>query len=305
MGSREVPRCRRVEPVVKCGVVGAAMIIVATLGLGIAGAQGRVDGARPIGMGSAFTANASGNGALYHNPAGIATSLMYSVEGSYFMTPTSNAFNASVVDSKLNPQLAAGAAYSYELGTDNDIKGLTGHDARLVFASQLLPERMVVGLGGRYLHYTDEDESLFSGFTMDVGTVIRVTEGFFVGLSALNLIDVCADDKDEACPPTTAPRTLHGGLAFGSSLGFQVVADVEADVSEKDEVRMVYGGGTELLIAQLVVLRGGYRYLAADKTHVLAAGGGLKSQTVGLDIGFQQNLDIDESLFSVAIQLFM
>ncbi len=277
--------------------------LVATVAVPAA-AQIRTLGARPLGMASAFTPNASGNGALYHNPAGVGTSLMYSVEGAYEVSDDTNIFNASVVDSKINPRLAAGAAYSYTSGQDA-AKGVTGHDARLVLASQVVPELMVVGVGGRYLDFRGPDEDAFRGFTLDVGTVFRITDGLFLGAAGRNLIDPCADNEEEVCPKGMAPRTVSGGVAFGTSLGFQVVADVEADLSDSDQTAVRYAGGAELLLAQLLALRGGYQYHALSKNSVIAAGAGLKTGVAGFDIGYQYTFDEGQYVLSLAIQLFL
>lgn len=284
-------------------------ILVAFVALAIAWtapalAQGQTGGARPLGMGSAFTANASGNGALYHNPAGVATSLMYAVEGAFEVSPDQNIFNASVVDSKINPRLAAGAAYSYTVGQD-DAKGVTGHDGRLVLGSQVVPGLMIVGLGGRYIHFDGPEDTSFGGFTLDLGTVFKITDGLFLGAAGRNLIDPCTGDEKAFCPKSIAPRTVAGGIAFGTSLGFQVVGDVQADLSEKGETKMRYAGGAELLLAQLLALRGGYQYHAATRSSSVAAGGGIKTGVAGLDLGYQYHFDESDYLLSISIQLFL
>ena len=278
----------------------AAVLAIATTG----SAQVRTVGARPLGMAQAFTPNASGNGALYHNPAGVATSLMYSVEAAYEVSDDTNIFNASVVDSKINPRLAAGAAYSYTSGQDA-AKGVTGHDARLVLGSQVVPDLMVLGVGGRYVDFSGPEDTGFRGFTLDVGAVLRLTEGLFLGAAGRNLIDLCADDEDEICPAGMAPRTVSGGVAFGTSLGFQVVADVQADLSDADHTAMRYAGGAELLLAQLLALRGGYQYFQSTRSSGLAFGGGLKTGVAGFDLGYQYDFESSSYILSLALQLFL
>lgn len=264
-------------------------------------AQGITEGTRPMGMGGAFTANASGNGALYHNPAGVASLVQYSIEGSYTTVPELQAFNGSVVDSKLNTRLAAGAAYSYELHTGDSSK-LSGHDIRGVLASQVLPRRLVLGLGGRYMTFKDGDEALFDGFTLDAGAILRLTEGFYMGVAGNNLLDVCADE--DGCATSVAPRTLRGGLSFGSPIGLQLSADMWADLSDEEQARLRYAGGIELLLEQFLALRAGYRFLQQEKDHVISGGGGLKSEQVGLDVAYQYQLEAKESRFSLALQLY-
>jgi hypothetical protein len=258
-------------------------------------------GARPMGMGEAFTANASGNGAIYHNPAGVSSTQMFAIEGAYALIPGLNAFNISVVDSKLNQNLSAGLSYSYVLTTEDDSQ-LQGHDARLVLGSRPHPD-VVLGIGGRYLTFKDKDLELLEGFTLDLGAIYRITQGVFIGVAGNNLLDVCNGDKDNSCPADAAPRILRGGLAFGSSLGFQLSADAQARL-DGDEVQMVWASGLELLIQQLVALRGGYRYDQAADAHLLTGGLGIKSWQFGMDLSYQHNLQSDDYLFSAAIQLY-
>ncbi len=281
------------------GAVAALILLAASPALG----QGRFEGARPMGMASAFTASASGNGALYHNPAGVGTIFMYSVEGSYQLSPDGfNTLNASIVDSKLNPKLAAGAAYSYEFNSDED-NNFTGHDARVALASPVVPERLVLGVGGRYLSFTQGKEDLLSGFTLDVGATLRIADGFFMGVSGNNLIDPC-QGNDADCPAVAAPRSVGGGLAFGSSIGFLISADVRADFSPDDDVRMIYAGGAEILLAQVLALRAGYQYRDLEKENVLGVGGGIKTDAVGIDVGYQRRFEAKEDILNIALQLY-
>ncbi len=285
----------------RAGLLAFAAVALAPVA---AGAQGRTEGARPLGMGSAFTANASGNGAIYHNPAGVASIFIYSLEGSYFLSPGFNTLNTSVVDSKLNTKLAAGAAYSFDFSSDN--AKVKAHDARLALASQLIPDRMILGVGGRYLFATQAKEEILNSFTLDVGTVVRIADGFFVGVSGNNLIDPCKDRGAE-CPASAGPRSLSSGLSLGSSAGFQLSADLRTDFStkeERDEVGFVYAAGVEVLAAQILALRAGYQFHDLDQEHVMAAGGGLKTEAIGLDVGFQFNFAQESSLLSVALQFY-
>ena len=54
----------------------AALLLLAPSALA---AQEFSEGARPAGMGNAFTAISSGTAAIYHNPAGTARAVMYAV----------------------------------------------------------------------------------------------------------------------------------------------------------------------------------------------------------------------------------
>jgi len=290
------------HPLPKTALVALATAVMLTATAGAALAQGRTDGARPMGLAGVFVANASGNGALYHNPAGVGTALMYAFEGQYLYEPGMNTFNASVVDSKINPKLAMGFGYSYEDST-GDTYNLKGHDFRLALAHQLVPSRVVVGLGGRYLLYDVADERVLEGFTLDGGVVVKATDGLFIGLSGNNLIDVC--DANDNCLDTVAPRTVGAGLAFGSTFGFQLVGEARSVLTDVENPTWEYAGGAEYLAGQILALRGGYRYLSDSDASVIAAGAGFRSNTAGLDFAYEHNLTDNEYRFSVALQLYV
>src|SRR5690554_6950857 len=130
--------------------------------------------ARSQGMGEAFTSIANGTGGIYQNPAGVARSVMYSVDGLFEYTPSGTILNASIVDSKTNPSLAAGAGYSYFFGRD-ELSHLTGHDIRLALGVPVVPDRVAIGVGGRYMIMTDssgsKDDIFIKGFTLDAGLI--------------------------------------------------------------------------------------------------------------------------------------
>lgn len=292
-------------------LLGAALALLVLASAGAAQAQGRTLGARSMGMGEAITANASGTNAIYQNPAGVATMMTYTFEGSYLYEPGMNTFNAAVVDSKLNPRFALGLAYSYDMSSDEDLK-LTGHDARAALGTPIIPNRLALGLGARYLNYTgtinpatNTEGELVSAFTLDAGTIIRITDGFFAGISGSNLLDVCEGDANASCPQNLAPRTLGGGLSFGSSLGVLVSGEARADMSDTEDVSWIYAGGLELFMEQFLAFRAGYRSVGSTDANIVSSGLGLKSNTAGLDVGYQYDFTSKESRAVVALQLFM
>ncbi len=269
-------------------------------------AQGQTTGARALGLAEAFTANATGNSALYHNPAGIGVASMYTAEGSYIYGPDSNSFAASVIDSKLNPMLALGLGYAYETVSKPQING---HDARAAVALTLIPQHLVLGVGGRYLRYDTNvaDATVPSGFTLDSGATLNIIQGLSLGVSGNNLIDVCDGNTEAECTRAIAPRTAGGGIAFGSSLGFQINADIRANLSDKDNVFMTYGGGLELFFNQIIALRTGYKYVAnpGAEDNRIGVGLGYRSRAAGIDLGYQYGTRDSESRVIASAQIYL
>lgn len=259
------------------GVVVAALLVP-----GVAGAQDFTEGVRPLGMGEAYTAVASGTGALYHNPAGIARNLMYAVEGTYEYNPFGSVLNAAVVDSKTNPDVAAGVSYSYFFGR-GDFSEVSGHDFRLGLALPVVPERVSVGVAGRYLITEADGVETIRGFTLDAGVLFRPANQLHVGVAGRNLIDVCPED--EFCAGV-APTIISGGLGFGDDTTFMLSADVGADLTtDPDGAALLVEAGAEFLAGGVFPLRAGFQHNAALDANYATGGLGWRSETAGVDLG--------------------
>lgn len=281
----------------------SALVAAATL-LGLAGdaaAQQYVDGARATGMANAFNALSTGPPGMYHNPAGLATARMYAVSGTYEYTPQGNVLNASIIDSKTNPKLAAEAGYSYLIGHD-DTEDPSGHDIRLGLAIPALPNKISVGLGGRYLILNQDGTEFARGFTMDAGILFQIVETFHAGLVARNLLDVCQQPR---CRGVT-PRTLGAGVAYGRSTPLNISGDFEVDLnSEADAINFRGEVGAEYMVAGKFPIRAGYNYRTISESHHLDAGFGWRESKFGLDIGSDFNLqDISDLTVSASFSVY-
>lgn len=250
----------------------------------LASAQEFTDGVRSGGMGDAFTAVAEGTSGIYHNPAGIARATLYAIDGIFEYNPTGSVLNASVSDSRTNPNLAAGVGYSYHIGRDA-ADGIDGHDIRLALAVPVVPDRVAIGVGGRYLIVKDNDVELMNGFTLDAGAIFKVTEGFHLGVVGKNLVDQC--DKIECA--SIAPLTIAGGASFATNFGLVLAGDVGFDLTTTDDTAIEFAFGAEYL-AVMVPLRVGFERKDAVDTSMLTFGAGWRSKAAGFDVGYQLDL---------------
>lgn len=252
-------------------------------------------GIRPEGMGDAFTAVADGAAAIYHNPAGAARSVMYTMEGSYEYTPTGNVLNASIVDSKTNPSLAAGLGYSYYFARDSKLRG---HDIRLGLALPVVPNKISVGIGGRYLLIQntfpvankegvniDTEVDVMKGFTLDAGIMMKLSPSFHLGISGQNLIDPC----ERADCKTVAPTIIQGGLGFTTEDGLVIAADIGGDLTSGAEVGIDVNIGAEYLIS-VIPIRIGYIRKGVSAQNWVTFGFGWRSKAAGIDAGMKLNL---------------
>ncbi len=255
---------------------------------GQAGAQQFTEGVRPAGMGQAYTGVASGASGIFHNPGGIASRMMYQIEGTFDYNPYGSVLNASVVDSKTNPDIAAGVAYSYFFGR-GDFENFIGHDVHLGVALPVLPERISIGLAGRYLYLEEGDPEgdveLMNGITIDAGILFRAIDDLQIGVAGRNLIDACK--REQECS-TVAPTQISGGISYGSETTFLVSADGGIDLtSDPENVHPFFEFGAEYFAGETVPLRVGYQRLQATEQHIITAGGGARLDTAGLDLGFR------------------
>jgi hypothetical protein len=297
-------------------LAGLASLLIASE----ASAQDFSQGVRSAGMGEAFTAVASGTNAIFHNPAGAARAVMYSVEGGYEYTPTGNVLTASIIDSKTNPNVAAGIGYNFYFGRGDD--EIRGHDIRLGLAIPVLPDRISVGVGGRWLIVKDTvlqenedgeevrtDVELMNGPTLDAGIMFKATNQLHFGIAGQNLIPQCS----KAACAGAAPQLITGGVAFGTETGFTVSGDVGIDLSTRAELggdntdpALDAGAGAEYLIGGVVPVRAGYQYRGGFDQHLLTFGGGWRSKVAGIDLGYQLDLqDTSQMYFMGSFSIYM
>ena len=285
-----------------------AMVVAALAGLAALApqqvrAQSFYEGVRPSGMGTAFNAVGSGAGALYHNPAGIAPLKMYSVDGAYGYAPDGNLFNVSLMDSKSNPYVAAGVAYTYFFGR-GEANEVSGHDIRLALAMPVLANRISVGVAGRLPIFSRGEVEFINHITLDAGVLFRVVDNLHLGLAGRNLIDVCEEASRAQCA-NLLPTRVGGGLAYGDSSVFLISFDLEVDLtSQRTEVSgagdvivveeppfpIVELGG-EVFLAGVVPVRLGYSYSTFAQAHGLTVGAGYKSMSAGFDVFYRHDFD--------------
>ncbi|MFB6262074.1 MAG: hypothetical protein ABEL76_00425 [Bradymonadaceae bacterium] len=250
-------------------------------------------GARPLGMSGTYNAVGTGAAGLYHNPAGIAAANMYSLNGTYEFTPSTNVLSASIVDSKTNSNIAAGVGYSYLLGR-SELSNSFGHDIRLALAIPAVPDRVSVGVEGRYAILNTDGTELARGFTMEAGFLFRIVDKLKLGVVGRNLIDIC--DRPRVCR-TVTPLTMAGGLAYGEGSPFTATADVEVDLgSEEDQVNLRYQIGGEYLVAGSVPIRVGYEHKTFTETDHVSLGAGWRASRFGIDIAGQMEIQDPEAL---------
>ncbi len=240
-----------------------------------------------------------------------------------------NAFGVGIADAKTNPSIAAAFAYSFAFGRDPalqrafDAAGdsledansrFRDHDIRGALAFPIVPQRVSIGAGLHYVHasrgsysqdvsrevtieLTDEngdptgetqvqteitsDDFVIrhSGLTLDAGIFALLSEEISFGFAARNLLKI--DDWNQN-------RRLEAGIG-GHFEALHVEAGWFAEQSDEGKFESGANVGIEYSVVS-APLRLGYRYDGATGSHFLASGAGYRSEKVGVDIGFEQNM---------------
>jgi len=280
-------------------------------------AQNDFVGVRPMGMGEAQRATATGASGPLLNPAGMSLVRQYVIEGMYGIKieTVGHHANLSVVDS-ITARVAAGLFYSFIYETpklgfnwaggkiDSEQITRTGHAAGLSL-SLPLGDRFILGATAKYLHIdttaplpmgTVPDHLTLdsvNGVTFDVGMIIKLGERFNVGLIGYNLWDHGSRES---------PLSLGVGLSYmplpSLSINFDTVINftgyqnyrvdtMTGKVSLDQRTTARLGPGIEWVVASKVPLRAGVVYDSGLQSTYLTLGLGYLSPSFGIDLSYR------------------
>ncbi len=244
---------------------------------------GEVDTTRSAAMGGALRAAGNGTTAPYMNPAGMATARVYHIEAQAQVTPEfgRQQYGGTIVDS-VTSRLAGGLGVHGGF-LDPDGIDRSWIDVRIALA-YALTDAFSVGLGGRYMKVVEDglgplgDSKASGGLrdpaggrfalenvpTFDAGLAVRLGEIVRLGLAGQNL-----SYPNDGILPTT----FGGGVAVATE-DFTVEADGLADFTSYENIAPRLMAGGELLVADSVPIRGGYRFDGGAASHAVSAGVG-------------------------------
>lgn len=199
-------------------------------------------GARALGMGGAFVGVADDATAAYWNPAGLTWMTGWEVTGMY--TGGMNVDRShNYVSFARNSDWGAYAA-SWQNAGMSDIEQ-RGADGRLIgdfnFSDNALQlslakrwDVFALGLSGKYLRESIgaevEGDDAASGFGLDLGAGLELTEYARVGVSALNIAGKLGSVEDV----NDIPATLRAGVGIVPMDGLTAAFDVEKTRDEDD-----------------------------------------------------------------------
>ena len=314
-----------------------AMMVFGVLLSSSATAQDFV-GARALSLGESYRAIATGNDALYFNPAGLTLLKRYSVEGQYLLSLADERHvgDISVVDSKTNA-LAVGLAYTF-LGAELTKRQTIGHTATLGMAYPIFDKLLSVGVGLKYKSVTDAIAGNYlNAVTADVGAISQIPGGISLAAVGYNLVPIRTGASSYVPVSAGFAAALDlgplSGLIFGGSPGFgpvQTAAGIPSsggygtmrgpldgltlsfdwllNFETLQGTKSRLSTGVEWLIGELVPVRAGYLWNEATDDHRVSVGMGVVVPSFGLDVAYQQNVDptkLDERLLSFALKGFL
>ncbi|MEZ4294292.1 MAG: hypothetical protein R3B70_04900 [Polyangiaceae bacterium] len=261
--------------------------------------EGEQETARTAAMGGAMRAWGAGTGAMFLNPANLAETRAYHIEGVLQLTPEAarQSYGAVIMDSVTN-KLAGGVAV---VGSFVDPDGIdrTTLDVR-VGLSYPIADRFLLGVAGHYIRSTQLGggplgDSPFSGglvdgegrfpfietATFDAGLTIKITEG--LALSALGTNLTYPNNG-------VLPTTFGGGIGYAGE-SFAIEADAVADLNSWGEPTARAMVGAEYLVASAFPIRLGYRYDQGAEQHSLSGGLGYITREFSVEASVRRALD--------------
>lgn len=290
-------------------------------------------GARAISVSEAYRATATGNDAIYFNPAGLVVIPRYSPEVHYQfdLVDEQHVVDVSVVDSKTSP-VAAGLAYTFngELTARTSLQ----HTATLALATPIFDKYLAAGAGLKYVNVSDAFlGNYLNALSADVGVLSRFSVvGLSVAAVGYNLIPI-----QSARVPLSAGFAANldlgplSALIFGGQPSFGAMPNAAGTVSpstmgdligplsgwtfEVDwhlEFATLYGTqsrwsvGTEYLLLESVPLRAGFLWNELENDYLVSVGAGFIVPYFGFDVAYQQSTQrVDKAQLAMSLKFFL
>lgn len=256
---------------------------------------------RSAAFGGGMRAWGSDTTAMFQNPANLAETPAYHIQGLVQLIPEAarQAYGGVIMDSITN-KLSGGVSV---VGSFVDPDGInrTTLDVRLGLAYPIT-NRFLVGLGGRYLRATQLGggvlgESVVSGglvdsetdsrfpfidtVTFDAGLTIKATEGIAISFVGQNLTFMNNG---------VLPVLVGGGLGYSGS-GFTIEADGIADLNSWGAPTARINAGAEYAIGERFPIRLGYRWDQGAESHSLSGGLGYVTKEFSIEASVRRALN--------------
>lgn len=289
-------------------------------------------GTRALSLGEAYRAIATGNDAIYFNPAGLAAIPRYSPELHYAfnLEAEDHQFDLSVVDSK-TASVAAGVGYTFQ-GRELTRRTTLQHTATVGMAYEFLPQMLSGGIGLKYVNVSDAVVGNYlNALSADLGVLARLPGGVSLAAVGYNLVPINAKDVPLSAAfavawdlgplsslifgggPVPVPMPNAAGVPAmappgnprGPLTNLVLSADWYVNLFTLYGPQSRISTGLEYLAFDMVPLRFGYQWNEARADHLLSVGAGIILPYFGLDVAYQQSvINLDERTFAMSLKFF-
>ena len=227
----------------RLAIASAVVLGTALIGSAHADGDGLTDslGPREIALGEALRGGATGESAAILNPAGLPLSRDFVFEGGYGYRGSDSA--SLVALSACDTTAAIPGCFYYDYaGANPDLGGVSGHTSAQVGGAALaypLTPRLFLGTSVKYFHFDSDvmGQPSSSGFNMDAGAMLRLTDIVNVGAAGYNLWGTSSVDF---------PRAAGGGVYTHPIPNLGLSFDSRWKLDGSSAAR--YGGGAELFL---------------------------------------------------------
>ncbi len=261
-------------------------------------------GPREIAVGEAMRGGAAGASSIALNPAGLPLSRDVVFEGGYGYRASDQAsiVGVSACDSTASVPGCFFYDYAGASPTDPAGTGMTAHTSTHVGGlalAYLVSPRVFLGSTLKYFHFDSNMASApsASGFNEDIGTTVRLTDVFNVGVAGYNLF---------GAQSVEFPRAVGGGV-FAPPLPSLAISFDSRWRTDGSGAR--YGGGAELFLRTnngqtgFPIRVGGLRDNSLGETYV-SGGLGLASMKYGVDIAARKGVSGGSDTMVIASMRF-
>jgi hypothetical protein len=286
-------------------LVSSSLILVASLGSAHAEGDALVDmlGPREVAVGEAMRGGSTGSTAIGLNPSGLPLNRELVFEGGYGyrLSDEASLIGVSACDSTAP---TPGCFYYSYAGSNPELGGATmsrrTHMAGSSLAYPVTP-RVLIGSSVKYYNFKSElmGEPTVSGFNVDIGTTLRVTDSINLGVTGYNLWG--ADSPEFA-------RAVGGGVHARPTPALALGFDARWKLSGDDHTAR-YGGGAEYFLgtsrgqAGIPIRAGVLRDNGLGGTY-LSGGLGYSSMKFGIDLAARQAISGVEETTLIASMRF-
>lgn len=232
-------------------------------------------GARPIGMGGAFSAVASGADAVWWNPAGLARSSLREglLSHTMFIQDITSQYAAFVHPAGKSGWMGYSFTYFSVPGVEgyDSSKNATGELKAYNYAASIgyglkLSHELSLGANAKYVQQTLDTIS-GTGIAVDLGAQYR-DSSLMAGVVVQNM----GPKVTVGTASNKLPTNVRGGVAFNATPSLVLALDAE----KPSDAYFSYHIGAELRVAGSLALRGGYHY----------------TQSLGQNAGFSAGVSI-------------